>query len=98
MTFYRTSPRKSTSASFARAAVFEEFRARDARALAYNGFTDRESVAKPISEVGRERILHWLKVAANSEADDAESAFRAANELRAELGLDWGDLLGQEAA
>lgn len=87
-------------AGFARGAVFSEFRARDARALDYDGFTDRdpENAAKPISEVGCERILHWLKVAANSEAEDAESAFQVANELRAELGLEWTDLIGQEAA
>ena len=43
--------------TFARAAVFEEFRGRDARALDYGDFTDRESneIPPPADE-----FLDWL--------------------------------------
>ncbi len=44
-----TRPRCSTGrrTSFARAAVFSEFRFKDARALHYNGFNDRAPHEKP---------------------------------------------------
>ncbi len=54
MTFYRISPRKSTSASFARDAVFAEFQPKHARAIDYDGFIDRLPHQRPptIYEIG----------------------------------------------
>ena len=47
MTFYSKPYRKASRAAFASAAVFVEFRSRDARALNYNGFIDRRPDQKP---------------------------------------------------
>lgn len=99
-TSYRKCFRKTTtSTEFAREAVYSEFRPRDARALDQGDFVDRKphDASKSI-EIGRERVLVWLSCAVHAEGEAAQAAFEAADELRQALGIEWGDLLSQEAA
>ena len=80
------------SSRFARGAVFAEFRRRDARALDYDGFADHDPDAalqdadKIIS--GRVAITRLLKLAIDTDGEEAETAFERADELRRILHLE----------
>jgi hypothetical protein len=102
MTFYRTSPRKSTSASFARQAAIEAFGPKAVHHLIGPDFADRKpgDDLKDADEIveGREAIAGWLALAMSSEGEEAEVAYQTADELRRTLRLEWGDLIGRAAA
>ena len=65
MTFYRKSFRKASRADFARAAVFEEFRRRDAVALDFGGFVDRrpDKRPRPAPEAWRHETVAKMRTA-----------------------------------
>ena len=93
MTFYRTSPRKSTSASFARQAAIEAFGPKAVHHLIGPDFADRKpgDDLKDADEIveGREAIAGWLALAMRSERDEAEVAYQTADDLRQVLGFTW---------
>ena len=91
--------RNASHASFARAAVFEEFRGRDARAIDHGDFVDRKpkNVAKaPADDVGDLALKHWLRQAAQADNEtDRGIALEIAGEIADLMGL---DLIGRRAA
>ncbi len=102
MHIYRNSFRKATCAGFAREAALDAFGPRAIHALDDTDSRDR----KPLDDLhdpeeavdGREAISRWLKLAATVEGEAAETAYETADELRQVLGLEWTDLIRQEAA
>ena len=50
------------------------------------------------NEVARQAIRHWLRQAATLDGNARQIAFDTANDIRRASGLDWGVLLGRNAA
>ncbi len=102
MTFYRNTYHNATRAAFAREATIDAFGPRAIRALDEPDFRDRKPVdelhgaAEPVD--GIQAATHWLSLAASLDGAEAETAYQTADELRRVLGLDWADVIGQEAA
>ncbi len=102
MPSYTKSFRNTSHASFARQAAIDAFGPQAIHHLNSAAFVDRE----PLDELrdpeeavdGREVVARWLKLAANTDGEAADTAFETANELRRVLGLSWADLLKREAA
>ncbi len=101
-------PSAKHRASFARDAVFTEFRPRDARALGHDGFKDRrpndgprhigEVAAGVVHDVGDRALRHWLAQAAQAETyEDRAVALEIAGEIARLMGLDV-DQIGRRAA
>ncbi len=99
-------PTPNRRAAFARDAVFEEFRPRDARALGHDGFKDRrpndsprhigEVAAGVVQDVGDRAVRHWLAQAAQAETyEDRAVALEIASEIADLMGL---DPIGRRAA
>ena len=102
-----TAPDPSTSvsnrrATFARQCALDAFGCRAIHHLGDPYFQDREPVGEPLDSDeavdGREAVARWLRLAANTDGEAAETAFETADELRQVLGLEWTDLIRQEAA
>lgn len=56
-------------------------------------------VAPQVAEgAGRRAIASWLKKAAQAVGTDAAKAFRQADLIRRQLGLDWDDLIDSRRA
>ena len=103
MPSYTKSFRKATRTGFARAAALDAFGRGAIHHLGDPDFQDREPVGEPLDDPdeavdGREAVGRWLKLAANLDGAEAETAYQTADELRRVLGLDWADVIGQEAA
>ena len=106
MTIYKNSPRKSTS--FARAAVFEEFRGRDARALDQADSPDRRPdqapsqlgyvAAEVVGNVGQAALDHWLRQAARTRGEEHKVAIQIAQEIAAMIGVPWAEVMSEQAA
>ncbi len=98
----KPAPRPSSAKhrdSFARDAVFTEFRPRDARALGHDGFKDRrpndgprhigEVAAGVVQDVGDRALRHWLAQAAQAETyEDRAVALEIASEIARLAGID----------
>ena len=99
---YTRSAKNATHADFARQATIEAFGPQAIHNLNGPPFVDRE----PLDELrdpdepvdGREVVSRWLKLAANTDGEAAETAFETADELRRVLGLSWADLIDREVA
>ena len=95
-------------AGFARAAVFSSFRARDARAINYNGFQDRRPCDEPVrlghvvgevvADAGRRALDHWLHEAARTDGEEHETALEIAREIAAMIDVPWAEIMSGEAA
>ncbi len=100
-TLYSPTFRKASHAAYARAAVFEEFRGRDARAIDHGDFVDRKprNVGKaPADDVGDRALTHWLDQAAQADNEtDRAVALEIAGEIARLMGIDI-DLTGRRAA
>ncbi len=108
MTIYKIFPRKS-SASFARAAVSEEFRGRDlSLARGGKGFCDRRPDQQPqrldqiVEEVttttARKAIRYWEKEAALAVTQaERKEALSIAGKIARAAGLDWPEDWGEAA-
>ncbi len=93
--------------SLGRAAVFADFRPRDARALDQSDFADRRPCDQPVllgdvaaevvGDVGRAAIDHWLREAARTIGPEHEEAIRIAREIAGMIDVDWADLFSGEA-
>ena len=107
----RPAPRTSSAKhrdSFARAAVFEEFRTRNARAIDYSGFVDRrpdqgprhigEVAANVADDAGRRAIAHWLTKARQAKGEEREAALEITRNIARAAGITHADLIGREAA
>ena len=103
-----TTPSTSRCASYAREAVYAEFRARDARALDYDGFQDRRPcddprrldhiVAEVVADAGQAALDHWLREAARTTGPEHDEAVRIGCEIAEMIGVSWGDVFSGEAA
>ncbi len=100
-------PFDKAPAAFARSAVYEEFRSRDARAIDQDGFEDRRPTpgpralgrvaAKVTNNTGVHALRHWLNQAGRADSDEKrEVALEIAGEIARLLGLDT-DLIGPRA-
>ena len=95
-------------ASFARSAVSEEFRSRDARALDQADFQDRRPDQAPrqlgdiaadvVGNVGQAALDHWLREAARAHGEDHEIALQIAREIAGMIGVPWCDVMSEQAA
>ena len=95
-------------AAFARAAVFSSFRARDARAINYNGFQDRRPCDEPVrlghvvgevvADAGRRALDHWLHEAACTDGEERETALQIARNIAGMIDVPWDSLFSGEAA
>jgi hypothetical protein len=93
--------------SLGRAAVFAEFRPRDARALDQVGFVDRRPCDQPVllgevaaeisGDVGRAALHHWLNLAAQADGEEREAALQIAQEIVEMIGVPWADVMSEEA-
>ena len=103
---YTSCPQHRTD--LARAAVYTEFGARDARALDQGDFQDRQPdqpprllgqvAAKVTYDTGQKAMRHWLAQAAEAESEEQrEAALKIAHSIARLAGLD-ADLIGHEAA
>ena len=92
-------PASQHRTNFARDAVFEGFRPRDARALGHDGFKDRrpndgprhigEVAAGVVHDVGDRALRHWLAQAAQAETyEDRTAALEIAAEIARLAGID----------
>ena len=90
---------------FARAAVFEEFCARDARALDHGGFRDRRSTDTPRHlgemvggdvDTGQRALRHWLTQAAQLGGQERDAALDVAREIARLIGCDIASLCREE--
>ena len=59
---------------------------------------DRELDPQVVEDVARRAIGRWLDRASGTRGTPAAEAFREADAIRARLGLEWEDLIGQRAA
>ena len=102
-------PSNQNHDDFSRDAVYAEFRRRDARAIDYDGFVDRQpgQASRPIGEIaikvardaGQASLDHWLKKAAKARtAEDRAAALTTAREIARLLGLPHANLIGLGAA
>ncbi len=93
--------------SLGRAAVFADFRPRDARALDQGDFADRrpcdqpvllgDVVAKVVDDVGRRALNHWLREAAHTDGEQREAALKIAKEIAGMIGVPWAEIMSGEA-
>ncbi len=100
--FYSKNYRKATARTdFARAAVFAEFRPRDARALDHGGFQDRQSTGTPRHlgavvggdvDIGQRALRHWLTQAAQFDGQERDAALDVAREIARLIGCDIASL------
>ncbi len=68
-TLYSTTFRKANHAAYARAAVFEEFRGQDARAIDHGGFVDRRPNKEPQpAPEAWQRKAQWAGFPINAES------------------------------
>jgi hypothetical protein len=92
--------------SLGRAAVFANFRPRDAKALDYDDFTDRKPCDEPqrldhvaaVADVGRRALGHWLREAARTDGEERKTALEIAREIAGMIDEPWEDLFSGEAA
>ena len=101
-TLYSPTFRKSSRAGFAREAALDAFGRGAIHHLNSAAFQDREPVGEPLDPDeavdGRQAVARWLKLAANTDGEAADTAFETADELRRVLGLAWADVIAREAA
>ncbi len=93
--------------SLGRAAVFADFRPRDARALDQGDFADRQPcdqpvllgdvVAKVVDDVGRRALDHWLREAARTDGEEHETALKIAREIAGMINVPWAEIMSGEA-
>ena len=93
--------------SLGRAAVFADFRPRDARALDQSDFADRrpcdqpvllgDVVAKVVDDVGRRALDHWLREAARTDGEEHETALKIAREIAGMINVPWAEIMSGEA-
>ena len=107
--YYSKNFRNATRAAYARAAVFEEFSPRDARALDQDDFRDRapnqeprhigQVTAKVTNDTGQRALRHWLNQAGQADTDDEhQAALKIARNIARAAGVTHADLIGREAA
>ena len=102
-------PAPSRRDDFARAAVYEEFRSRNARALDQGDFRDRQpglaprpigqNTAKVADDTGMKAAQHWLGQAAEADSNEERAAaLEIARQIARLAGLPWADVLGRREA
>ena len=95
-------PAPNRRATFARECALDAFGRGAIHHLKSAAFQDREPLDEPHDPDeavdGRETVSRWLKLAANADGDEADTAFETADELRRVLGLEWSDVIAREAA
>ena len=112
MGFYKTSFRKATSpqtsSSYARGAVFREFRPRDAKALDHGDFTDRKPCDEPIrldhvaakvtGNAGQAALDHWVRQAAETTGPQHDEAMGVVREIAAMIDQPLDEIFSGETA
>jgi hypothetical protein len=101
---HTTSPR--TRSRYARAAVFSSFRARDAKALDYDGFQDRPPCDEPIrldpvaakvtGDAGQLALDYWLREAVRTDGEEHEVALQIAKEIATMINVPWAEVMSGE--
>ncbi len=92
-------PRRGPRTTFARQAAIDAFGPKAVHHLNGAGVVDHEPLDDPEEDVdGRQAVARWLKLAAHTDGEAAQTAYQTADELRRVLGLSWADVLGRKAA